>query len=99
MLSENVLQLVAPALALLAALGPVANIGGILSAYRSGRAGNPRGYSCVPLLSLVFACASFFVGRWWGPSWLGAWPWLIAALDPGTWSLLGLVAVLFERKH
>ncbi len=71
------------ALALLAGLVAAGNVVGIVAAVRRRRYGSDRGFSCVPLVSAIFAGLSSFLGH----ATLGWWPLLIALLDPGTWTL------------
>ena len=70
--------------ALLSSLIAGANLFGAVAAVRRKRRGEDRGYSSVPLLSLLFAIAAWFAG----PEPLGLWVLLPPALDPGTWSVL-----------
>jgi hypothetical protein len=77
-----------------AALVVVANICGWVSASRRARRGDPRGYSCVSLVSL--ACAA---GAWLlAPGTIGPWALIPALLDPGTWSLAYLPVFYFLRR-
>ena len=65
-------------LSTLLALG---NIAGVTGAYWNRAHGIDRGYSCVPLVSLVFAVVAWFFLR----HSLGVWVYVPSALDPGTW--------------
>lgn len=51
-----------------------------------------EGYSCVPLISLLFGVAAFLLGR---PT-LGWWALLPAMLDPGTWVCVALPWVFWQ---
>ena len=70
----------------LSVFGPLANISGIVGAYRNKKRGIDKGYSCAPLISLVPSLISWLTGR----EWLGLWPFLPTIIDPGTWMLLYL---------
>jgi len=78
---------VASAFMFLAALVAVANIGGWVTATKG------RGYSAIPLLSLVFCTIAFLTAR----ETFAAWAFLPALLDPGTWVLAVLPGFLIYR--
>ena len=65
----------------LSAFLAVVNIVGVSGAYWNRAHGIDRGYSCVPLFSLLFAVAAWFFLR----KSFGLWVFVPAALDPGTW--------------
>jgi hypothetical protein len=58
------------------------------------RRGSTRGFSCVPLFSLLFAVGAWLLAR----NRVGFWPLGPALFDPGTWMIPGaMVAWLFRR--
>ncbi|MHC4849856.1 MAG: hypothetical protein ACYTEG_15580 [Planctomycetota bacterium] len=81
MSNEVVLTIV---FALLSSLIAAGNLFGAVAAVRRQRRGDDRGYSSVPLLSLLLAIAAWFAG----PEPFGLWIFVPTALDPGTWSIL-----------
>jgi hypothetical protein len=78
---------------LLASLVAVANLSGTYQAIQLQRKGIQKGYSSVPLLSLMFSILA--LGALYRS--IGYWPLLPAALDPGTWSVLVLPFYLVWR--
>lgn len=72
----------------LATLIAVGNVGGLVAAAKS-----KRGYSTVPLLSLVICTAAFYIAR----DAIGAWAFLPALVDPGNWVLVLLPGYLIYR--
>jgi len=76
-------------LATLIALG---NVGGATAAIIRKRKGIDKGYSSVPLFSLLFATAAWFLGK----HTIGFWAFVPAILDPGTWMLVALPGALIE---
>ncbi|NUP06269.1 MAG: hypothetical protein HOW73_09445 [Polyangiaceae bacterium] len=87
------MKLIALALATLAALVAIGNIAGIASVVRDRRQGSTRGYSPVPLLSLIFSATSWALGH----THFGRWLLLPAAIDPGTW-MVPVALVLLLRN-
>jgi hypothetical protein len=79
----------------LAVFVSIGNIIGCCAAIRRRRKGGTRGYSCVPLVSIVF-CTIAWLNT---PESIGAWAFLPAALDPGTYSLASLPFYLAWRWH
>jgi len=79
----------------LSTLVAVGNITGVLAAVRRKKRGEDRGFSCVPVLSLVLGIAAWIVG----PEPLGAWLLLPALLDPATWSLALLPFYAFTDRE
>jgi hypothetical protein len=71
-------MILASILVLLAAYVAVMNIIGCASATKE------HGYSCVPLISLLFCIFAYS----YGGEVLGVWLFLPALVDPGTWVLL-----------
>ena len=70
-------------IAILIAIG---NIAGCIEAVRRKRRGIEEGYSNIPLISLLFSFLAWALGG----SAIGIWAFIPAALDPGTWMLIGL---------
>ncbi len=72
------------------------NVLGVVGAGWRRARGDDRGFSCVPLLSILFATTAWFTG----PGSLGAWVFAPAILDPATWTLLGaLVCALLGKDN
>lgn len=78
------------AFAVLMAFGNLA--GGIAALIRKRRGGD-RGFSSIPLVSLVLCTLAWAIG---GQA-LGWWVFIPAILDPGTWMLAALPFVLLEE--
>ena len=76
----------------LSSLVAVGNLGGCIAAMRRKRQGIDRGYSSVPLISLVFAFLAWLTAR----HTVGAWAFLPTVIDPGTWMLPVLPWVLVK---
>lgn len=70
----------------------IGNIAGCVGAERRYRRGIEEGYSSVPILSLLFS----FLAWAFGGSSIGIWAFIPAALDPGTWMLVGLPLALLD---
>lgn len=70
----------------------IGNIAGCVGAARRFGAGSEEGYSSVPILSLFFSFLAWTFGE---PS-IGIWAFIPAALDPGTWMLVGLPLTFFD---
>ncbi len=70
----------------------IGNIAGCVGAARRYRRGIEEGYSSVPILSLFFS----FLAWAFGGSSIGIWAFIPAALDPGTWMLVGLPLAFFD---
>ena len=69
------------------------NIAGSVRTILRRRKGIPGGYSSVPLVSIVFGG-----GAWWlANDTIGWWAMLPAVIDPGTWVLVTLPFLLWER--
>lgn len=68
------------------ALVAFGNLVGCIAAVRRKRRGIDRGYSSVPLISLVFAFLAWLAAR----HTIGAWAFLPTIIDPGTWMLVVL---------
>ena len=62
------------------------NIAGCIGAAIRKKRGIDRGYTCIPLVSILFSSLAWAFG---GPA-FGLWVFIPAALDPGTWMLLAL---------
>ncbi|MCX7004689.1 MAG: hypothetical protein NTV22_15650 [bacterium] len=77
---------------ILAAVIAAGNIGGCTAAMLSKRKGSDKGYSCIPLFSLLFSVGSWLLGR----NTIGWWAFVPAILDPGTWVLIALPGALIE---
>lgn len=77
----------------LSALLAFANIAGIIGAVAKQRRGIDEGYSSVPLFSLLFSLVAWALAK----DTIGLWAFVAAAIDPGTWMLLGLPRVFFGR--
>jgi hypothetical protein len=60
-------------------------VGGVLAMLRRWK-GDTRGYSCVPVVSLILSIVAWLAGR----SQFGLWPLLPAVLDVGNWLLVYL---------
>ncbi len=90
----NMSSVICILLVAVASYGALMNILGVVQAFRRPK-DEGGGYSCVPLWSIVFALAAWFVG----PEPLGLWVFAPAVLDPGTWVLvLGVPIALFSRR-
>ena len=70
----------------------IGNIVGCIGASRRKKRGIEEGYSSVPLISLLFS----FLAWAFGGSAIGIWAFIPAALDPGTWMLIGLPLALVD---
>src|SRR4051794_30125661 len=86
----TIAALVLMALALLIATG---NIVGVTQALLRQRHGTPGGYSTVPLFSIFFASAAWFLAG----DRIAFGTWLPAVIDPATWSLVILPFYLIWR--
>ncbi len=78
------------------ALASCIAIGDVIGGYQAilrRRKGIPRGFSTVPLLSLLFSLAALALLY----QTIGYWALLPAALDPATWSLVYLPFYLLWR--
>ena len=62
------------------------NIAGCIGAVIRKKQGIHQGYTCIPLVSILFSSLAWAVG---GPD-FGLWVFIPAALDPGTWMLLAV---------
>lgn len=78
---------------LLASLVAMANLFGTYQALQLQRKGMSKGYSSVPLLSMMLSLGA--LGALYGT--IGYWALLPAALDPGTWSVVILPFYLVWR--
>lgn len=81
------------ALLALGTLVAIGNIGGSVSAMMRRRKGIERGYSSVPLISLLCCVGAWGFAR---PS-IGFWAFIPTILDPGTWMLLALPGAIIDR--
>jgi hypothetical protein len=79
--------------AVLASLIAALNLTGTYQAIQRQRKGDPRGYSSVPLFSLMLSLGA--LGLLYKS--IGYWALLPAALDPGTWSIFILPFYLVWR--
>jgi len=86
---------IAAILLTLAAYVVLGNIVGILDAFRRRRSGISGGFSCVPILAIVFCVLAWLFGR----QSIGAWAFLPVAIDPATWSLIALPFYLALRRR
>jgi len=77
----------------LASLIAVANLIGCFRALRRKHLGIDKGYSSIPLLSILFSLVGLAVFR----NVIGYWALLPAAIDPGTWSIVILPFYLLWR--
>lgn len=68
----------------------LANIFGIILAQRDQRKGIDRGYSCIPLFSLIFSFGAWLLAH----GTLGLWAFLPAIVDPGSLVTLYLPVVV-----
>lgn len=79
---------------MLAAFVAIANIVGVVTATRNKRRGIDKGYSCVPVLSVVLCAVAYAAGR----ERFGLWAFLPCAIDPGTWTILYLPVFLLRER-
>jgi hypothetical protein len=77
----------------LASLVAIGNISGCLAAHKRKKQGIDKGYSNIPLVSLAFSILAWLAGH----DRLGMWPFLPAALDPGTWLSLYMPWVIWTQ--
>jgi hypothetical protein len=75
---------------ILSSLIALGNIGGSVAAWRRKKRGIDRGYSNVPLISLLFSYLAWLSAR----NTIGLWALLPTVLDPGTWMLISLPLLL-----
>lgn len=84
---------IAITLTAISALIAIGNIGVCILAHVNRRRGVDRGYSYVPLISLIFS----LVACWIGDRPLGYWPLTPTMFDPGAWVLLYLPCVVWAE--
>lgn len=80
-------------LLIIAALTALGNIAGGIGALRRKRSQGGRGYSHIPLISLLCCLGAWNFSR----ETMGFWAFLPAAVDPGTWVLAALPRAIFEN--
>ena len=78
-----------------AAFFAIVNWLGILGAVIRRLTGGKGGYSCVPLLSIVFASLAWMFGG----SFVGSYALIPMVADPATWFLLYLPVMLLRERH
>lgn len=80
-------------LEVLASLIAAGNLTGTYQAIQRQRKGDPRGYSSVPLISLLLSLGALGLLH----KSIGYWALLPAVVDPGTWSIFVLPFYLLWR--